>query len=221
MTALFMFPDLSQRTFRAIDRIVIGDWQTGDTVIGFGSLARSTSKQVPLASTRVSANNSKILARADFLVRYTGWNYDHVPGMHLDVPAVLAAESQCRKTTINSKRFMRGAVIMSKGINTVSPRVGPIVLSKALFNNRRAIFRLRCECLPINQQRQVAVRESAVVLEPELLRLNEFFLFNHAEAVRNDTAISRERNRVVVFRQTFIQKQLTIAFANIVRMANA
>ena len=73
---------------------------------------------------------------------------------------------------------MRGAVIMSKRINAVSPRVGPIVLCKALFNNGSAIFRVSCECLPVNQQRQVAVWENAVVLKTELFRHNEFLPFN-------------------------------------------
>ena len=107
-----------------------------------------------------------------------GWNHDDVAGVHLDVAALLGADSQGRSTTINAKRFMRGAVIMSKGIDTVSPRIGPIVLRKALFNNGSAIFHLRCECLPINQQRQAAVWENAVVLKTELLRGNEFLLFN-------------------------------------------
>jgi hypothetical protein len=36
--ALNGFPNLSQRTFGAVDRIVIGDWQSGDHLIGFGPL---------------------------------------------------------------------------------------------------------------------------------------------------------------------------------------
>ena len=147
-------------------------------MIGSGALAWETSEQIPLASTGVSANDGKVRAGADILVSYTGWNYDHVPGIHLDVAAVLAADSQGRSTTINSQRFMRGAVIMSEGIDAVSPRVGPVVLSKALFNNGSAIPGVSCECLPINQQRQVAVWENAVVLKTELLRRNEFLLFN-------------------------------------------
>jgi hypothetical protein len=37
----------------------------------------------------------------------------------------------------------------------------------------------------------------------------------------NNTAVSREQTGVVVFRQTFIQKQSHIAFANMARMAHA
>jgi len=147
-------------------------------VIGSGSLARLTSEQIPFASIGVSSNNGKVRAGADILVSHTGWNYDHVPGIHLDVAAVLAADSQGRSTTVNSQRFMRGAVIMSEGIDAISPRVGPVVLRKALFNNGSAIRRVSCECLPVNQQRQVAVWENAVVLKTELLRRNEFPLFN-------------------------------------------
>jgi hypothetical protein len=51
--------------------------------------------------------------------------------------------------------------------------------------------------------------------------LNEFLLFNHTEAVMEDTAISREQTGVVVFRQSFIQKQSRVAFASIARMAHA
>jgi len=146
-------------------------------VIGSGSLAWLTSEQIPFASIGVSSNNGKVRAGADILVSHTGWNYDHVPGIHLDVAAVLAADSQGRSATINSQRFMRGAVIMSEGIDAVSPRVGPVVLRKALFNNGSAI-RLRCERLSIDQQRQDAVWENAVVLKTELFRRDEFLLFN-------------------------------------------
>ena len=171
-------PNLSQWTLGAVDRIVVWNWQSRDVVIGSGALAWETSEQIPLASTGVSANDGKVRAGADILVRYTGRNYDHVPGIHLDVAAVLAADSQGRSSTINSQRFMRGAVIMSEGIDAVSPRVGPVVLRKALFDNGSAICRVSCECLPINQQRQVAVWENVVVLKTELLRRNEFLLFN-------------------------------------------
>ena len=73
---------------------------------------------------------------------------------------------------------MRCAVIMSEGVDAVSPRIRPIVLSKALFNDGSAILRFRCERVPINQQWQVAVRENAVVLKTELLRFNQIPLFN-------------------------------------------
>jgi len=69
---------------------------------------------------------------------------------------------------------MRGAVIMSKGIDAVSPRIAPIILRKALLNSGSAISYLRFERLPIQQYREDAIRENAVVFEAELLRLNEF-----------------------------------------------
>src|SRR5262249_2543967 len=119
-------PDPSQGTVSAVYRIVVWNWQSRDAVIGFWSLARLTPKKIPLASIGISSNNGVVRTGADFLVSHTGWNYDHVPGIHLDVAAALAAESQCRRTAINSKRFMRCAVVMSKGINAVSPRVGPV-----------------------------------------------------------------------------------------------
>ena len=122
------FPNLSQRAVSAIYRIVIGNWQSRDVVIGSGSLAWLTPKQIPFASIGVSSNNGKVRAGADILVSHTGWNYDQVPGIHLDVAAVLAADPQGRSTAINSQGFMRGAVIMSEGIDAVSPRVGPVVL---------------------------------------------------------------------------------------------
>jgi hypothetical protein len=172
------FPNLSQRAVSAIYRIVIWNWQSRDVVIGSEALARKTSEQIPLASTGVSSNNGKIRAGTDVSVSHAGWNYDHIPGMQVDVLAVLAADSQGRSTAINRKRFMRCAVIMSKGIDAVLPRVGPIVLSQALFNDGRAIFRFGRERMSINQQRQVAVWENAVVLKTELLRHNEFLLSN-------------------------------------------
>jgi hypothetical protein len=43
-----------------------------------------------------------------------------------------------------------------------------------LLNSASAISYLRFECLPIQQYRENAIRENAVVFEAELLRLNEF-----------------------------------------------
>ena len=178
MTTLFMFPNLSQWTLRAVDWIVVWNWQSRDSMIGAGALAWETAEQIPFASIRVRADNGKVRAGTDILVSHTSWNYDRVSGIHLDVTAMLAADSQGRSTTIDSQRFMRCAVIMRERINAVSPRVSPVVLRKELFNNGSAILRFRCECLPINQQRQVAVWENAVVLKTEPLRQDEFLLFN-------------------------------------------
>jgi hypothetical protein len=112
-------------------------------------------------------------------VSHTGGNDNHIAGMHLNGFAMVAAESQGRCAAISSKHFMRGAVIMSKGIDAVSPRIAPIILRKALLNSRSVISYLHFECLPIQQYREDAIREDAVVFEDELLRLNEFLLSNH------------------------------------------
>ena len=106
MTALFMFPDLSQRTVGAVDWIVVWNWQSRDPLIGSGSLAWLTSEQIPFASIGVGSNNGKVRAGADLLVSNPGWNHDDVAGVHLDVTALLGADSQGRSTTINAKRFM-------------------------------------------------------------------------------------------------------------------
>src|SRR5262245_28493007 len=60
----------------------------------------------------------------------------------MDVLAILATESQVCSPRINAQHFMRSAVIVRKGINTVSPRVGPVILGKAFLENRRRIFRV-------------------------------------------------------------------------------
>src|SRR5882724_10028176 len=139
------FPDLSQWAFNAVNRIIIRNRQSRDRAIGFGPLACPTSKQIPLATVGISANNSKVRAGADVLVSHTSGNYNHIAGMHLNGFVMLAAESQGRSAVISSENFMRGAVIVSKGIDAVSPRIGPVVLGKTSFNYKG----FRFECLPI------------------------------------------------------------------------
>src|SRR6516164_3552096 len=65
------FPDLPQRAVGAVNRIVIGDWQSCDRAIGFWPFARQTAKQIPLASIRVSSHNAEIRARTDVVMRDT------------------------------------------------------------------------------------------------------------------------------------------------------
>ena len=125
------FPDLPQRTVYAVDRIVIGNWQSCDSVIGFWPFARQTSKQIPLTSVRGRSHNVKVRTRSDALMRDTSGNENDVAGPELDGLAVLAAESQSCGAIIDTERFVRRAVIMSKGIDAVSPGVAPIVLSES------------------------------------------------------------------------------------------
>src|SRR6266403_1238256 len=82
----------------------------------------------PLSLQGRGANNSKVRAGADVLVSHTSRNDNHIAGMHLNGFAMLATESQGRCAAISSKHLMRGAVIMSKGIDAVSPRIAPIIL---------------------------------------------------------------------------------------------
>mgnify|MGYP003693543239 CR=1 FL=1 len=106
-------------------------------------------------------------------MRNSGWDDYHVAGVHLDILAVLATEAKSGSTGINAQHFMRGAVIMRKGIDSVSPRVGPVVLGETFFKNGRRIFGLRCDCLVIEQQGKGTIWENTVVFEIQLLRLNE------------------------------------------------
>src|SRR5260370_9515458 len=91
--ALTGFPDLPQRTVNAVDRIVIGNWQTCDGVIGFWAFARQTAKQIPLASIRVSSHNAEVRTRADTVMRDTRWNAIDCAVPDLHHLALLAAES--------------------------------------------------------------------------------------------------------------------------------
>jgi len=171
--ALNGFPNLSQRTFRAIDRIIIWNWQSGDLAIGFGPLAEPASEQVPIASIGISANNGKVRARIEFLVSDASWNHNYVAGLHIQIPAALTANFQCRGATVDTENLMRGAVIMSKGIHTVSPRITPVIVSEAFLKKGSGIVTVGGECVPVHQQWQHAVWKNAVVFKPELLRLNK------------------------------------------------
>src|SRR4029077_17878026 len=96
--------------------------------------------------------NAKIVTGDNVLVRNSSRDDNHVAGAHLDVLATFAAESQSRCAGIDAKHFMRRAVVMRKEIDSVSPRVGPVVLGETFFKNGRLIFGLRCDCLVIEQQ---------------------------------------------------------------------
>src|SRR5437870_1025807 len=135
------FPDLPQRTVNAVDRIVIGNWQSCDSVIGFWPFARQTPKQIPLPSVRVSSHNAEIRTRADVVMRDARGNENDVAGADLDGLAVLAAESQLCSAIIDTQHFVRRAVIMSKGIDAVSPGVSPVILNECALENRSAILR--------------------------------------------------------------------------------
>src|SRR5262249_16332966 len=102
-------------------RIAIGNWQSRDGVIGLGPFAWLAAKQIPLPPIRVRTNDTEILAATHLPVSHAGWNYNHIADMNLNVLSGLAAESQGRTDAIDSQRFMRRAVIMSEGINAVSP----------------------------------------------------------------------------------------------------
>ena len=168
------FPNLAQWSVDAVDRVVIGHRESGDFVIGFGPLARHAAKQIPVAAIRVPSDNGKIRASTDLLMSDAGWNYNYVAGMQLYISAVLATELQSRVAAVDAQRFMRGAVIMGKRIDAVSPRIRPIVATQAFFHDRSTVSVFRCECLSIHEQRQHAIWKNAVVGKSELLRLNEF-----------------------------------------------
>src|SRR4051794_13988201 len=128
-------PNLSQRPFDAVDRIVIGNWQRCDGVVRFWPFARQPTKHVPVASVRVSSHHAEVLTGADVLVHNTGWNQNDVTGADLDGLPVLSAKSQFCRPMIDTEHFMRCAMIVSKGIDAVSPRIPPIVLSESALEN--------------------------------------------------------------------------------------
>src|SRR4029077_1383950 len=143
------FPDLPQWTVGAVDRIVIRNWQRCDGVIGFWPFARQTPKQIPLTSVRVGSHNAKVRTRADVVMRDTRRNENDVAAADLDGLAVLAAESQLCSAIRDTEHFVRRAVVMSKGIDAVSPGIAPIVLSESALQNGSAILRVRRDCRPI------------------------------------------------------------------------
>jgi hypothetical protein len=68
---------------------------------------------------------------------------------------------------------------MGKGINTVSPPVGPVTLGETLLENRSGIFGVGRDRVSIEQQGQGTIWENTVVLEIQLLRLNKILLSDH------------------------------------------
>src|SRR5262245_27401986 len=143
------FPELPQRAIGAVDRIVIGDWQSCDGAIGFWSFARETSKQIPLPSVGVSSHNTKVRARADVVMRDTCRNENAVAGRDFNGFTVLTTQAHFCTAIIDTEHFVRRAVIMSKRIDAVSPRIPPIVLSESALEDRSAILRVYCDRRPI------------------------------------------------------------------------
>jgi hypothetical protein len=82
-------------------------------------------------------------------MRDTRRNENDVAGADLDGLAVLAAESQPCGANIDTERLVRRAVIMSKGIDAVSPGVAPIVLRESALENGSAIRCVRRDCRSI------------------------------------------------------------------------
>src|SRR6266550_4274519 len=154
-----------------------------------------------MASTGIRSYNAKIVTGADVLMGHTRWNNYHVARVHLNILAAFAAQAQSRRAGINTKHFMRGAVIMGEGINSVSPRVGPVVLGETFFKNGRWIFGIRCNCPPIEQQGKGTIWENAVVLERELLRLNEVLLLDHWRCFHQK--ITQEKSEMVLITVKF------------------
>src|SRR5438552_7146894 len=136
-------------------------------------------QQIPIASVRVRSSTSEVQARIKFLVTDTSWNHNYVAEVYIQIPAMLAAQSQCRDATVNTENFMRGAVIMSKGIHAVSPRITPVVVSEAFLKKPSGIPAIGPQCFPIDQQRQQAIWENAVVIKPKLLRLDDLLFLSH------------------------------------------
>src|SRR4029077_5875982 len=136
-----------------------------NVVIGFRALARGTPKQIPLATAGISSDHAKIVARTGGLGRHTSRDNNHIASMHLDALAVLAAQSQSGSARINTQHFVRRTVIMRKGIDTVAPRVGPVVLGKTLLENRTGIFGVGPDRVSIEQQGQGTIWKNTVVVE--------------------------------------------------------
>src|SRR5436190_17585633 len=99
-------PNLAQRTFSAVDWIIVRNWQSRDGAIGFGAFTGPTSKHIPVASARVSAYYGKICARAGVLVRYTGWNHDQITRTDINARPILATDTQRRRATKNTEHLM-------------------------------------------------------------------------------------------------------------------
>src|SRR4029453_17933811 len=96
---------------------------------------------------------------------------------------IRAAEPEGPSAAINAEDFVRVTVIMGKGIHAVSPRIAPVVLSKTFFKKGSGILPVHRVCPSIDQQRQNAVRNSAVILKSELLRLDDLLLLDHVQAL--------------------------------------
>src|SRR2546429_420419 len=90
-------------------------------------------------------------------MRYTRRDDNHIASMHLDILAVLAAEAQSCNATINTKHFMRGAVITAKllsiyrhkqtGMLNIQKRREDACAVRKLARNTMSVFRgFRTKC---------------------------------------------------------------------------
>src|SRR5262249_41187743 len=162
-------PNVFQWTVAAINRVLVRSWQRGNIFIRSWPFAGQTSQQISFAAVGVSSYDTKIVAGPKVLMRDAGRDNYHIASLHVDVLAILSAGSQLCSTRINAQHFMRCAVIMSEGIDSIAPRIGPVILGKAFFENRRRIFRVRSKRLSIKQQGKGIIWEDTVVFEIQLV----------------------------------------------------
>jgi hypothetical protein len=101
------------------------------------SFAWQSTKQIPVASSGISSYDAKIVTGANVLVRDSSRDNYYIASLHFDVLAVLAAESKICCARINTQHFVRTAVIMRKAVDSVSPRIGPVILREKFFESRR------------------------------------------------------------------------------------
>src|SRR5712672_2163135 len=91
------------------------------------------------------------------------------PDLHL-LP-LFAAQMQKSRAAVNTKHFMRGTMIMMKGIDPITPGVGPVIAGKFLFQPGSAVCPARIKRISVYQEREFAIGDFTVVGKKEFLRL--------------------------------------------------
>src|ERR1700683_1155504 len=100
-----------------------------------------------------------------------GRDHNYIAGVHVKIFPLLSTKPHRHRTTVNAQYFVARAVIMMKRVDTVSPRVSPMVGREQLHDWRCRIIAADRQNSPVQKQVESIVRNYAVILEESSLRL--------------------------------------------------
>ena len=73
--------------------------------------------------------------------------------------------------SIDAEYLVTGAMVVVKGVNSVSPRICPLIFRKTFLKRRGRIFITQFDCSAVEKNWVPAIGNRAIILEDKLLGL--------------------------------------------------